>query len=122
MRENPRPRQLPRRYVLVTAASATLLAATSRIAFAALTQTPRQTPGPYYPKTLPLDRDNDLARITGHPADARGTITHVFGRLLDTGGKPIPSAKIEIWQCDSYGRYHNVDDRNAALLDPDFQG
>src|ERR1700730_15455407 len=119
MRENPRPRHLPRRYVLVTAASATLLAATSRFALAALTQTPRQTPGPYYPKTLPLDRDNDLARITGHPTDARGTITHVCGRLLDSGGKPIPSAKIKIGQCDSYGRYHNVDDRNAAPLDPD---
>ena len=27
-----------------------------------------------------------------------------------------------IWQCDSHGRYHYVDDRAAPPLDPDFQG
>jgi protocatechuate 3,4-dioxygenase, beta subunit len=122
MRETPKPRRLPRRRVLVAVASATLLATSSRLVVAALPQTPRQTPGPFYPKTLPLDSDNDLARIAGHAKDASGTITHVFGRLLDTDGKPIPGAKIEIWQCDAHGRYHHVDDGNAAPLDPDFQG
>ena len=122
MREPPKPCRLLRRRVLVAAASATFLTTTSRLALATLAQTPQQTLGPFYPKHLPLDSDNDLARITGHATDARGTITHIFGRLLDTDGKAIPGAKIEIWQCDSYGRYHHVDDGNAAPLDPDFQG
>src|ERR1700687_111522 len=33
---------------------------------ATLVPTPAQTAGPFYPKRLPLDTDNDLVRITGH--------------------------------------------------------
>lgn len=113
---------LPRRRVFVALGSAALVAASSRLALATLLPTPRQTPGPFYPRTLPLDADNDLVHIAGHTKDASGTVTHVFGRILDTEGKPIPEAKIEIWQCDSHGRYHNVDDRGAQQIDPDFQG
>ena len=94
----------------------------SRAALAALLPTPAQTPGPFYPKALPLDADNDLVRITGHAQDASGTIAHLFGRVLDTDGRPIANARIEIWQCDNRGHYHHVEDGDPRQLDPDFQG
>ena len=94
----------------------------SRGALAALLATPAQTPGPFYPKTLPLDADNDLVRIAGHAREAAGTITHLFGRIVDTDGRAIAKARIEIWQCDSRGHYHHVDDGDVRRLDPDFQG
>jgi protocatechuate 3,4-dioxygenase beta subunit len=72
--------------------------------------------------SLPLDSDNDLVRITGHERQASGTVTHIHGRILDSDGRPVSEARIEIWQCDSHGRYHYVDDRTSPPLDPDFQG
>src|SRR5690348_3196365 len=88
MREISKHGRLPRRDVLLGATAATLLAAPSRLAWAALAPTPRQTPGPFYPRTLPLDSDNDLARIAGHARDAGGTITHLSGHILDPAGAP----------------------------------
>jgi len=114
------PRRLARRGLLIGAAA--LAGIDSRSALAALLATPAQTPGPFYPKTRPLDADNDLARIAGHAHDAAGTITHLFGRVLDTDGRAIANARIEIWQCDSRGHYHHVDDGDPRQLDPDFQG
>ena len=42
--------------------------------------------------------------------------------MLDVDGMPVAQARIEIWQCDGHGRYHNADDRSSRPLDPDFQG
>jgi protocatechuate 3,4-dioxygenase beta subunit len=89
---------------------------------ATLVPTPPQTAGPFYPKTLPLDADNDLVRIVGHKNAASGSVTHVFGRVLGAEGNVVPRARIEIWQCDSHGRYHYVDDRSSPPIDADFQG
>ncbi len=115
----PPSRPARRRLLLAAAAAAAL---TPRLALAKLLPTPRQTPGPFYPQTLPLDVDNDLVRIGGHGRDAAGTITHVTGRVLDADGAALADAKIEIWQCDSRGHYHHIGDGDAAALDPDFQG
>jgi protocatechuate 3,4-dioxygenase beta subunit len=114
------PHRLARRGLLIGAAS--LAGLEPRAALAALLATPAQTAGPFYPKTLPLDAENDLVRIAGHAREAAGTITHLFGRVLDTDGRAIANARIEIWQCDSRGHYHHVDDGDARQLDPDFQG
>jgi len=114
------PRRLARRGLLIAAAA--IAGIDSRAALATLLTTPAQTPGPFYPKTLPLDADNDLVRVAGHAREAAGTITHLFGRVLDSDGRAIPNAQIEIWQCDSRGHYHHVDDGDPRLLDPDFQG
>jgi protocatechuate 3,4-dioxygenase, beta subunit len=92
-----------------------------RLGHAALLPTPRQTAGPFYPTSLPLDSDNDLVRITGHERQASGTVSHILDRILDGDGRPVPEARIEIWQCDSHGRYHYVDDRASPPLDPNFQ-
>ncbi len=91
-------------------------------AAAALLPTPAQTSGPFYPLTLPLDSDNDLVRVAGQAASASGTVAHVAGHVLDLNGRPVPGARVEIWQCDANGRYHDPRDDNPAPEDADFQG
>jgi len=90
---------------------------------ATLPPTPRQTAGPFYPLSIPADSDNDLVRVAGHNGTAKGTIAYVSGRVLDLDGRPLSGMRVEIWQCDTSGRYHYVrDDRAAPPLDDDFQG
>jgi protocatechuate 3,4-dioxygenase beta subunit len=44
------------------------------------------------------------------------------GRVLDSGGRPVPDALVEIWQANASGRYaHRVDD-HPAPLDRNFDG
>jgi protocatechuate 3,4-dioxygenase beta subunit len=101
----------------LSGAAALLLPVPAR---AVLTPTPRQTEGPFYPLSLPLDADADLVSVAGRAGPAQGTITHVFGRVFDSGGRSIPGARVEIWQCDALGRYHHPRDGGGA--DPNFQG
>ncbi len=111
-----------RRVLSVAAAGAGLGAITVCFpARAALSPTPRQTAGPFYPPDLPLDDDNDLVRVDGQAAAALGTVTHVGGRLLDLNGRAIDGARIEIWQCDANGRYLHPADRGGPR-DAGFQG
>lgn len=111
-----------RRFVLSGIAAVATSCGLLRRAAAALVPTPRQTRGPFYPLTLPLDRDNDLVRVAGVAQPALGTVTHVAGRVLDLNGRPVPGARVEIWQCDANGRYHHPGDRNSAPEDSGFQG
>ncbi len=90
-------------------------------ALAELVATPRQTIGPFYPVELPLDSDNDLVRIAGRPRQADGQVVHLFGRVLDPGGRAIAGAEVQIWQCDAHGYYHHPRDRGDQA-DPNFQG
>ena len=80
---------------------------------AALVATPRQSEGPFYPLELPLDSDNDLVTVEGRPQRAAGIVTHVFGRVLNEAGGPVSGARVEIWQCDAFGRYHHPGDRGS---------
>jgi protocatechuate 3,4-dioxygenase beta subunit len=109
-----------RRRLLLVASAAVL--ARPLDALAALLPTPAQTTGPFYPRELPLDRDNDLATVAGAPAGAKGELTHVFGTVRDLDGRPLPGARVEIWQCNAFGRYHHPNDRRDAPVDPGFQG
>lgn len=112
-----------RRDLLIAASSAIAGVGIPRRSPAAILQpTPAQTAGPFYPKMLPLDSDNDLVRISGHTKQANGVVTHVLGRILDAAGRPLSNTLVEIWQCDSHGRYHYVEDRPSPPLDADFQG
>jgi len=64
--------------------------------------------------------DADLT--AGHPGEPLGERIIVTGRLLDSGGRAVPDALIEIWQANASGRYaHRVDD-HPAPLDPNFTG
>src|SRR5216684_183096 len=93
------------------------------LAAAALMPTPRQTPGPFYPLSYPADSDNDLVHVAGHAEPAKGTLTRVAGHILDRAGRPLAGARVEIWQCDGNGRYHNVQDGGGAKpRDDNFQG
>jgi protocatechuate 3,4-dioxygenase, beta subunit len=109
-----------RRRLLIGAGAALLLRPGS--GWAALLPTPAQTTGPFYPRELPLDRDNNLATVAGAPAGAKGELTHVFGTVRDVGGRPVAGARVEIWQCNAFGRYHHPNDRRDAPIDPGFQG
>ena len=98
------------------------LAMTAPGAFAeALTQTPRQTEGPFYPDHLPLDTDNDLVIINDALTPAVGEITYLSGRILDSRGEPLRDALVEIWQCDNNGVY--IHSRGLTdKVDKNFQG
>lgn len=87
-----------------------------------LSRTPRLTEGPFYPDKLPLDKDNDLVIVGNSITPAVGQITHLTGRVVDAGGKPIKDATLEIWQVDHNGIYLNTHDRRNALRDQNFQG
>jgi protocatechuate 3,4-dioxygenase, beta subunit len=110
-----------RRFVLSGIAAVATAGGVLRPA-AALVPTPRQTKGPFYPLTLPLDKDNDLVRVDGAARRALGTVTHVAGRVFDLNGRPVSGARVEIWQCDANGRYHHPGDGNSAPEDAGFQG
>ena len=84
--------------------------------------TPRQSTGPFYPQTIPLDSDNDLVSIAGRTEVANGEITHLLGRVVEPSGRPVANAQVEIWQCDANGRYHHPWDRREVPRDPNFQG
>jgi protocatechuate 3,4-dioxygenase beta subunit len=88
----------------------------------ALTQTPRQTEGPFYPDRLPLDTDNDLIVINDGLTPAVGEITWVSGKILDARGEPVRNALVEIWQCDAKGVYLHSGSANGANRDSHFQG
>jgi protocatechuate 3,4-dioxygenase, beta subunit len=93
------------------------------IAASMLPPTPRQTPGPFYPQSFPQDADNDLVHVAGHQRAAQGSITRIAGRVLDLNARPVPGARVEIWQCDANGRYHYVrDGRTDQPRDENFQG
>ncbi len=91
-------------------------------AAAALALTPSQGRGPFYPLSLPLDRDNDLTIVDGQIGSAAGTVTHLGGRLSDRSGRPQSGALVEIWQANAFGRYHHPGDDSPTPIDPNFQG
>ena len=88
----------------------------------ALTRTPRQTEGPFYPDHLPLDTDNDLIIVNDKLNPAVGEITHLTGRILDGSGSPIRNALVEIWQCDANGAYLHSGTGNRDKRDGNFKG
>ncbi len=69
-------------------------------------------------RVTPADADLTAGQ-GGEPLGERMILT---GRVLDSGGRPVPGTLIEIWQANASGRYaHGVDD-HPAPLDPHFTG
>jgi protocatechuate 3,4-dioxygenase beta subunit len=83
----------------VAAAAAAPLALTPEIADAD-EPTPPQTEGPFFTPRSPRRR-----RIA--PPGASGTRLTLTGRVLTTGGRPIPRALLDFWQADGRGVYDN---------------
>jgi protocatechuate 3,4-dioxygenase beta subunit len=114
---------LTRRELVMSGAVATFVGVTSSKALAAvLDTTASQEMGPFYPVVKPIDRDADLTLVRGRSSRAAGQPIEIVGRVLDTSGRPIPHARLEIWQANAAGRYSHPADTNTAPLDPNFQG
>jgi protocatechuate 3,4-dioxygenase, beta subunit len=115
---------IPRRRMLeVLAGGAAGYSLWCKVRAAMLAPTPPQTAGPFYPLSFPPDADNDLVQITGRAGTAKGTVTHVSGRVFDESGRAVSGARVEIWQCDANGRYHYANDgRSDPPRDENFQG
>jgi len=111
-----------RRRFLRNAAFTAALFSTPGLFAEELTQTPRQTEGPFYPNHLPLDTDNDLLVINEGTTPGIGEVTYVSGRILDAKGDPLRNALVEIWQCDANGAYLHTGTTNAEKRDKNFQG
>lgn len=110
-----------RRFLTHVAAGAALFTVPGAFA-EALTRTPAQTEGPFYPNKLPLDTDNDLLILNDNITPGVGEVTHLTGRILDKNGDPIRNARVEIWQVDNNGIYLHTGDPNNAKRDSNFQG
>ena len=118
-------RLFSRRQLMTAASLAASTAATASfsIAYASpLRPTPEQILGPFWPTQEKPDLSGDLTRVPGSTGRAMGQVLHVSGRVLNRDGMPVPNAKLDIWQANSFGRYRHPSDRNPAPLDPNFNG
>jgi len=113
-----------RRIVGVTLAAGALLASARLLAQErALRATPAVALGPFYPDRFPSDQDADLTAVAGRRGRAAGEILYLSGRVLDTRGRPLSGARLELWQANAHGRYmHSADGDASGPLDPNFQG
>jgi len=69
-------------------------------------------------RVTPADADL-TAQHDGEPQGQRIVVT---GRVLDSGGRPVPDTLVEIWQPNAAGRYRHRVDNHPAPLDPNFTG
>ncbi|MCF2857592.1 protocatechuate 3,4-dioxygenase [Pseudoalteromonas sp. SMS1] len=83
--------------------------------------TPSEMEGPYYPITPLDDKDADLTRVKGKSGVAKGEIIEVFGQVLDQNLNPIEGVTVDLWQANTYGKYHHPHDPNPKPIDENFQ-
>ena len=79
-----------------------------------------ETTGPVFGREAVGEGDDDLTRQ--HDAAPLGERIIVGGRVLDEGGRAVPHALVELWQCNAAGRYRHRNDNHDAPLDPNFTG
>jgi protocatechuate 3,4-dioxygenase beta subunit len=65
-------------------------------------------------------RDHDLTRQ--HGGEPLGERILLTGRVLESDGRPVRGALVEIWQANAAGRYIHAVDQHPAPLDPNFTG
>lgn len=83
---------------------------------------PSELSGPHFGHNAIGETDADLTmngRVNGEPVGERIVVS---GRIMDENGRGIPGALIEIWQCNSAGRYVHRQEIHDAPLDPNFLG
>jgi protocatechuate 3,4-dioxygenase beta subunit len=79
-----------------------------------------ETTGPVFGEDAVEENDADLTRQ--HGGEPLGERIVVSGRVVDTNGRPLRRALVEVWQANAAGRYLHDNDRHPAPLDPNFTG
>ena len=92
------------------------------------------------PARAPIRLEHTLSEVTGpscadgwagkesadltrqHKGEPLGERIIVTGRVLDEDARPVPGTLVELWQCNSAGRYSHAKDQHDAPLDPNFTG
>jgi protocatechuate 3,4-dioxygenase beta subunit len=85
-----------------------------------LPQTLSEVTGPRFDTNWYGGNQADLTRWEG--GEAQGQRIILAGRVLDEDGRAVPNTLLEIWQCNSAGRYRHERDQHDAPLDPHFRG
>ena len=126
------PTRLHRRTLLLSAAAAAVAAPHVVRAAGNATPLPPMTEGPFYPQPAwrargPFagDWDADLTRVARAGRERVADGEHLGLELLvrDSRGRALDGAAVEIWQCDTWGRYrHPRDGALPAEVDEGFQG
>ena len=80
-------------------------------------KTPPQSKGPFY-KVPSKIFNNDMTSS----GKAIGKRIKVYGKILDNKCKPISNAILDIWQANTFGRYHHQADLSKSRKDNDFDG
>jgi protocatechuate 3,4-dioxygenase beta subunit len=84
-------------------------------------KTPREMEGPFYPITPQKDKDADLTKVEGKQGIAQGEIIDISGQVFDTEGNTIEDVTIDLWQANTFGKYHHPHDNSEAPIDESFQ-
>ncbi|HEX6979448.1 MAG TPA: protocatechuate 3,4-dioxygenase subunit beta [Alphaproteobacteria bacterium] len=85
-----------------------------------LSQTLSEITGPTFTTGWAGPNAADLTKQ--HKGEPLGERIIVAGRVLDEDGRPVPNTLVELWQCNSAGRYLHERDQHDAPLDPNFTG
>ncbi|MCW8876782.1 MAG: protocatechuate 3,4-dioxygenase [Kangiellaceae bacterium] len=83
--------------------------------------TPSEVEGPFYPITPQKDKDADLTKVDGKDGVAKGEIIVISGQVFDQHGNVVEDVTIDLWQANSFGRYHHPHDNSDAPIDENFQ-
>jgi protocatechuate 3,4-dioxygenase beta subunit len=81
---------------------------------------PVERGGPVFPKVFVKTAEADLTSW-GKSAPL-GEKMVLVGRVTDEDGLPVRNSLLELWQCNSSGRYAHPVDQHDAPLDPNFLG
>ena len=83
-------------------------------------QTLTERTGPVLGQERVTDGDADLT--SHHEGEPLGQRIVVHGRVMDSDGRPVRNALVEVWQANAAGRYRHAVDNHSAPLDPNFDG
>jgi protocatechuate 3,4-dioxygenase, beta subunit len=86
----------------------------------AIPQTLTELTGPLLGEGRVQASDADLT--IQHAGEPLGERIIVHGRVLEQDGRPVRDTLVEVWQCNSTGRYRHQADQHPAPLDPNFTG
>jgi protocatechuate 3,4-dioxygenase beta subunit len=75
--------------------------------------------GPFYPP-VEIPWLKDFTAVGGADKKPDGQIMYLFGRILDSTGRPIEAATVEVWHADNSGRYRHPRAPEQDRLDSNF--